>query len=58
MTLFAWVYVACRTSIIEYGRRRLLAVVDDRVGPEVADDRLDEGVVGQVADGQLDLELR
>ena len=39
------------------GRRRLLAVVDDRVGPEAVDDRLDEGVVGQVADEELDLVL-
>ncbi len=56
MTLFAWVYVACRTSIIEYGRGRLLAVVDDRVGPDVADHRFDEAVVDQVADRQPDVE--
>ena len=39
------------------GRRGLLAVVDDRVGAEPVDDRFDEGVVGQVADEELDLAL-
>ena len=37
-------------------RRRLLAVVDDRVGPDVADHRFDEAVVDQVADRQSDVE--
>ena len=39
------------------GRRRLLAVVDDRVRAEAVDHALDEGVVDEVADVQLDLVL-
>ena len=39
-------------------RRRLLAVMDDRVGPDVADHRFDEAVVDQVADRQSDVESR
>jgi hypothetical protein len=35
---------------------RLLAVVDDRVGSNVPDHGFDEGVVGQVPDGQLDVQ--
>jgi hypothetical protein len=51
------VYVAVSTLIIEYGRRRLFAVVDDRVGAERPEDALHEPVVHEVADEQLDVVL-